>query len=174
MILVISGTNRRSSKTGKVAHQYFELLKQHQPDAKFLSLEDLPIDFISPDVYDNKSEAVIRIQKEFVNPAKKIVFILPEYNGGIPGILKLFMDVLDVKPAFNNKKAAMVGLSDGRNGNLLGLDSFTSVLHHLHITIMPQRVNIANLDKEVNDKGVLENAGLLQRLQKHVEQVIAF
>jgi len=174
MILIISGTNRRNNKTVLVAKLYEALVTDAGETSKVLSLENLPDAFLHPDIYDASHHEIENIESEYLNPATKFIFIVPEYHGDYPGILKLFLDVVNVKSGFQNKRAALVGLSDGRHGNVRGLDSLTGVLHHLNVAVLPFKVNISGLNKELDELGNIKSEATLNRMKNQVKQLIAF
>ena len=45
-----------------------------------------------------------KIEKEILMPAQKFIFISPEYNGSIPGVLKCVFDISDVQKHGGVKK----------------------------------------------------------------------
>src|SRR5690606_21689357 len=89
--LIISGTNRNRSNSLKVARFYQKQLEKKGAEFDILSLEDLPANIAQTDLYGNRSEDFALIQEK-ISAAKLFVFIIPEYNGSYPGILKLFID----------------------------------------------------------------------------------
>jgi len=113
MITVISGTNKKNSLTRQVAAIYTKQLQVAGNEVKQLLLEELDYSFISADMFSLRPEYITRLQVEYFNSASKFVFVVPEYNGSFPGILKVLLDTFDVKPAFENKKAALVGVATG-------------------------------------------------------------
>src|SRR5215467_8657568 len=114
MYLIISGTNRIDSNTIKIAQQYQQLLSGKKIDARVLSLVGL-------DVLE-RNRSYIEIEDELLIPAQKFIFISPEYNGSIPGVLKCLFDISDVKKTWAGKKALLTGVSTGRAGNLRGME----------------------------------------------------
>ena len=110
MITVISGTNRRKSFTYPVALQVYNLLRKYATDeVKFLSLEKLPLDLFHTGMYNEngQSKSFISLQNEFMIPAKKFLIVMPEYNGGFPGVLKMFIDACSIREknkTFDEKK----------------------------------------------------------------------
>src|SRR4051812_48645001 len=119
MITIISATNRPNSSSLKVAKNYMQLMEKQGVELKLLSLELLPFDFILTDLYSKRSENFQQLLNEYIIPANKFVFMIPEYNGSFPGILKTFLD--GIPPDLNRgKKAALMGISSGRAGNLRG------------------------------------------------------
>ena len=114
MITVISGSNRKGSECLKFAKKYVECFEtQSDEKIRLLSLEDMAHDWFHAAMYDEPSQSLIEIQDEYILPADKFFFVLSEYNGSLPGSLKLFLDALSVREivaTFKNKKAAMAGI----------------------------------------------------------------
>ena len=152
MYLIISGTNRADSNTIRVAQQYQVLLNKKQIDSKLLSLEGLNVLQRNPDF--------IKVENEFLIPAQKFIFISPEYNGSIPGVLKCMFDISDVKKAWAGKKALLTGVSTGRAGNLRGMEDLTGILHYMRVIVHPDKLPISIVDKlfigpDIVDKSTL-------------------
>src|SRR5882724_1574969 len=109
MITIIIGTNRPDSNTGKVAAQYLQLLSGKGIKARLLSLEGLNV--------HERNLDIEQLEKDFLIPSDKFIFISPEYNGSIPGVLKALIDATDIKKVWPGKKALLTGISTGRAGN---------------------------------------------------------
>lgn len=174
MILVISGTNRQNNVTSRVAATYQQLLKESGQESLLLNLEDLPIDFVfNNDVMGNSSPAFSDIVKRFIVPADKLVVIVPEYNGGMTGVLKAFIDGIWPEQLYG-KKAALVGVASGRAGNLRGLDHLTNIFHYLEITVLPFKVPISSVDNLLDDNGNLTDSKTLDSLRKQIGKFLNF
>ncbi len=180
MITVFSGTNRKNNRSHLVAQTIYELLKKHsKEEVLFFSLEDLPHDFVNNAMYstDGQSDALAAIQDKYLIPATKLYFVVPEYNGGIPGILKLFIDACSIREyaaSFHGgKKAALVGVAAGRSGGLRGLEYMTGFLNYLQINVLPNKLPVSTIEKLLeNDK--LTDEGTLKALEQQVQQFVAF
>ncbi len=57
----------------------------------------------------------LKIENEILIPTQKFIFIIPEYNGTFPGVLKAMIDNSDI--IRYHKKAILTGVSSGRAGN---------------------------------------------------------
>ncbi len=137
MILIISGTNRKGSNTLKVAKHYEQILKEKGEKVEILSLEEIK--------HLHKDETFIKLENDYLIPATKFIIIAPEYNGTFPGILKLMIDLCDLKSVFYGKKAALVGVANGRAGNLRGLDHLTNILNYIKLNVMPNKLPISGI-----------------------------
>lgn len=154
MTTIISGTNRQGSYTLKVAEYYQRQLREKGLDAHLLSLLQLPEGLLGSDLYGKRSPQFQVIQ-EIVTTTDKFLFVIPEYNGSFPGVLKLFIDACDFPGSFYEKKAALVGVSSGKYGNVRGIDHFNGVCGYLHLHVMPLRIHLAAIKQELNAAGDL-------------------
>jgi|SRR5690606_15302446 len=146
MITIISGTDRKGSMTLKLAKLYYEMMAAQTDAVRLLSLENL-------NVCDRNHPDMKKIQEEILIPSEKFVFIMPEYNGSFPGILKLFIDNTDIRKVWWHKKAAIIGLADGRGGNLRGIDHLTSILHYLKMNVFYNKIPISKINEELSSSG---------------------
>lgn len=167
MITLISATNRPGSYTEKVAAVYTERLQLKNVPFQYFSLLDMPQDLLNNSMYDKpRNQQMLALEQSILIPASKFIFVMPEYNGSYPGILKAFIDASDIKQCFHNKKAALVGVADGRAGNLRGMDDFTNVLNHMKINVLHLKIPISNIGAQFNENGQFtaqETVGLMDR-----------
>ena len=180
MITIICGTNRENSGTEKVASYILHLLQEHYAgQVHLISLTDLSNDMLHPGMYEKDGQAaqIVEHQDKYVLPAEKFWFVFPEYNGGFPGILKLYLDALSVrkyKESFKGKKACLTGISSGRAGNLRGMEHLTGVLNHLGTVVMPNRLPISSIEKILIGKAVINNPDTRKELEKQVLEFVDF
>ena len=152
MYTIISGTNRIGSQTEKVAAEYKRILREKNIDAGILSLINL-------DVLE-RTAGFIKIENEILIPTQKFIFILPEYNGTFPGVLKAMIDNSDIKKVWHNKKALLTGISTGRAGNLRGIDHLTASLHYMKMHVHYNKLPISIIEKVMDKKGRLDEETL--------------
>lgn len=171
--LIISGTNRLNSNTLKVSKYYQKILAEKQHETEILALTDLPENLSVTDLYGKRSEAFFKILKK-VNEADKFIFVIPEYNGSFPGILKLFIDACDFPDSFYEKKAALVGLSSGKYGNIRGIDHFTGVCNYMHLNVMPLKIHLTYINKDLNDLGHFITEDSIKFINQQIDKFIKF
>ena len=165
MYTIISATNRAGSHTEKVARQYQKILNEKGVVAKIFSLKNL-------DVLD-KNPDFLKAENEFLIPAQKFIFIMPEYNGSFPGVLKAMIDISDIRKAWWGKKALLTGVSTGRAGNLRGMDHITGVLNYIKIVVHPNKLPISVIDKVLDADGTINN-NTLQAIDQQLDEFINF
>lgn len=174
MITIIVGTNRPNSRARRIANIYAAILDDLGAPHQTLDLADLPADFIHTALYHNvgKHDAFNQLVRQ-AEAADKLVFIVPEYNNSIPGVLKGFIDGLPYPGGVRGKKAALVGLSSGSQGGLLALSHLTDILMYLGTTVMPARVRLPSIDQHLDSGGELTNTLYLQLLREQATQLLA-
>jgi len=173
MTLIVSATNRLNSNTLILSKYYQKILNQKGVEAQILSLTDLPDNLIVTDLYKKRSDAFLPFQ-ELIDKAGKIIFIIPEYNGSFPGILKVFIDACDYPNSFRNKKAALVGHSSGKYGNIRGIDHFTGICHYTGMEVMPLKIHITYISKELDENGDLTDPNTVKFSHEQIDKFIEF
>ena len=163
---IISATNRKDSNTLKIAEAYRDLLAERGIQARLLTLEGL-------NVLD-RGEDLEEVEKQFLIPADKFIFIVPEYNGSFPGILKALMDNSDIRRAWWGKKALLTGVSTGRAGNLRGLEHLTGILHYLKVSVHHNKLPISVVDKLLDEQGKLVDPATLAVIGEQLDEFISF
>lgn len=173
MITIIAATNRPNSNTLKVAKYYQQQLKQKGVESNLFSLEHLPIDVLNTDMFGKRSTAFQKIQ-DLISNTDKFLFVMPEYNGSYPGVLKVLIDACNFPDSFYDKKTALVGLSSGKYGNIRGVDHFTGVCHYIHLHILPLRIHIPNIKTELDPDGNLIKEDTIKFTNEQIEKFIKF
>ncbi|MBL7911185.1 MAG: NAD(P)H-dependent oxidoreductase [Bacteroidia bacterium] len=157
-IVVVSCTNRQNSNTLKVSKIYEEILKAKKVDVKILDFCTLPENVAFSEVFGKRTESYSALLEKFVSNNRKFIFVVPEYNGSFPGILKTFLDSVSPKE-WNFKDVCLVGVSTGRAGNLRGLEHLTGILNYLKMHVYYNRLPISVVDKIMNVDGKFSDEG---------------
>ncbi|WP_181306830.1 NADPH-dependent FMN reductase [Rufibacter sp. XAAS-G3-1] len=174
MILIISGTNRPNSITLQVAKLYQQQLTVRGQSSEILDLQDLPLDFASPNLYKSElySQEFLSLRSR-VAAVQKMVFIVPEYNCSFPGVLKAFIDGLEYPDALRRKKGALVGLSTGSQGGNIALSHLTDVLHYCGLHVLAQKPRFPYIHKHLHE-GQFTNPLYRQLLEEQIEELLTF
>jgi NAD(P)H-dependent FMN reductase len=173
MIVIIAGTNRPGSNTRKVAthvHAHYHSLgvKTH-----LLDLTELPPEIFSSASYAEKPVAF----EKFTGPilaADGLVIVTPEYNGGMPGVLKYFIDMLPFPESFEQRPVCFVGLAAGVWGALRPVEQLQAIFSYRNAYIYPERVFMPGIGKLLNEAGQFTSPDLEKRLGKQAEGFIGF
>lgn len=174
MITIISGTNRPESNSRAVADLYARMLFDRGVENRIMDLADLPADFTTTALYDNtgKNEDFNRLS-DMIMTSDKFVFVVPEYNSSFPGVLKAFIDGLDYPYSFQDKKAALVGLSSGMQGSGLALSHLTDILNYLGMHVMAMKLKLAHIKKNFDGK-IITNQLYQELIEQQIAQLIQF
>jgi chromate reductase, NAD(P)H dehydrogenase (quinone) len=176
MITVISSTNRKGSNSIKIAKHYVQLLEKHSTEeVKLLDLETIPMSWYENEGLkaDHHHPELKKIQEDCIIPAERFVFIIPEYNGSFPGVLKLFIDACSLYKMgesfkVGTKKALLAGVASGRAGNLRGLEHFSGVLNYLNVIVMPNRLPISSVHALFDESGAVKDESTLKVTEMQV------
>jgi len=174
MITIVVGTNRTDSTSEQVAFYYQSLLAEHQAESQIINLIDLPQDFVFSALYKNSGKnAQFNLLRQSILEAERYVFIVPEYNGSFPGVLKAFIDGMPYPSPFENKKIALVGLSSGVQGGALALSHLTDIFSYLNGNVLGTRVKLIQVEKNMAD-GKITNTLYNQLLNSQIERFLKY
>ena len=175
MYTLIAGTNRKGSQTYKVARQYLKLMQEAELPVKFLDLQaELTPEIFNEDMYEKSVGVIKRIQDEYLADAEKFVLVVPEYNGSMAGVFKLFIDTTDIPECWYGKKACLVGVAAGRAGNLRGMEHLTGILGHIHMNVFWNKIPMSKIDDRLNEDGEFVDEADLSLLRKQLKGFIEF
>ncbi|GAB4239490.1 MAG: hypothetical protein Tsb0034_15540 [Ekhidna sp.] len=174
MITIVSGTNRQNSNSLLVATHYQEILKEKNTPSTLLDLTELPANFIESALYDQqgKNEAFNPILNH-MKDAQKFVFVVPEYNGSFPGVLKVFLDALDFPGTLQGKKCALVGISSGIQGSVMAMSHLTDIFNYLGMHVLANKPKITGINSKL-ENGKLVDEASLRRIREQADAIINF
>lgn len=180
MITIIIGSNRKNNLTSVFANYAFTSLKeQSEEEVSILDLSELGPGIIHDAMYSKgqQSEEVSEIQNKYFIPSDKFWFFVPEYNGSIPGIVKLLLDAISVRDyqgTFGNKKACITGIASGRAGNLRGMDHLADILNHMNVAVLPNKQPISSIYSLINESKELTDQKTKACLDTQKEAFLSF
>ena len=126
--------------------------------------------FYDGDVETAGDPDVVAEFKAAVHAADLVLLVTPEYNGGLPAVLKNAVDWGSRPPrpqAWDAKPVAIMGATPGRLGTALAQRSLRESLAGLNAHVMPQpRVLLAGAGKLFDEDLRLTDTGTAERLDK--------
>ena len=174
MTTIIVGTNRTEAVSRQVAEYYQTLLTQRDIPNQLLDLHQLPADFLTTALYENNGQnAAFNALSTMIADSEKLVFIVPEYNGSFPGILKTFIDGLTYPSPLQDKKCALVGLSSGMQGGGIALSHLTDVLNYLGTQVLALKPKLALIEKYFDGRAFSHRI-YREVLDTQADQLVAF
>jgi len=142
--------------------------------SEVIDLRDLPKDYLSSALYENSgNNSDFNLIREKMIQAQKFVFILPEYNGSFPGVLKAFIDGLEFPRTFTGKKCALVGVSTGMLGSSHAMSHLTDILNYCGTHVLARKPRLTKITDFLTD-GILNNDAYRSQLQKQIRELINF
>jgi NAD(P)H-dependent FMN reductase len=150
MIEIIAGTNRPGSNTLKVANLIEKLYRDLGVEAQVLSLELMPPEIFDPQSYAKKPESWKRITDRVVN-ADGLHIVTPEYNGGFPGVLKYFIDMLPFPESFEHRCVCFTGHAAGIWGAFRPVEQLQMIFGYRNAYILPERVWFTQIHTRLDD-----------------------
>ncbi|MAL18983.1 MAG: NADPH-dependent oxidoreductase [Balneola sp.] len=170
---IISSTDRPNSNALKVSKYVQSLYKERGVEAGVISLADFPLKEVIGGPYGKDLPAVEKFRRPIVE-ADGLIFVIPEYNGSYPGILKLFVDYLPFPQAFEKMPMAFIGESAGAFGALRSVEQFQMVANYRNALQFPERVFIPRVTDEFDEESGLKDEFKQKLLLSQIDNFIKF
>lgn len=154
-VAVFVGSIKKDSLNRKLA-QAVEKLAPKDITFEYVDISKLPL-------YNEDLEAdfptTARKLKESIEAADGVLFVTPEYNRGIPGVLKNAIDWASrpwQQSSFEKKPAAIIGASPTPNGTNQAQQQLRNVVLYLNMKLLGQpEVYFNYAAKKFNERGEL-------------------
>ena len=171
---VVVGSLRRESFNRVLANAITKLAPAEFAFQQ-LRIDDLPL--YNQDDDAKQAEPVKRLKSE-IAASDALLFVTPEYNRSMPGLLKNALDHAS-RPygqnAWAGKPAAVLGASIGATGTALAQQHLRNVLAYLDVATLGQpEVFIQVKDGLFDDKGNLASPGTTKFLQGFMDRYVAW
>src|SRR5215475_9043906 len=173
MMTLISGTNRPGSNTRKVARHVEEIYAELKVPLHVLDLAQLPQEIFSASSYVEKPKSFHPFADAILKSSGLHV-VTPEYNGGIPGVLKYFIDMLKFPESFEHRPVCFTGLSAGIWGAIRPIEQLWGVFGYRNAYIFPERVFLPGINNLLDESGRLNDPEFMKRLRKQAEGFVYF
>ncbi|WP_419165559.1 NADPH-dependent FMN reductase [Candidatus Palauibacter sp.] len=166
-MLAMAGSQRRRSFNRALLRAALERIPEGVESREF-DPSRLPF-------YDGDLEAAgdpdpVKELKEAVRAADLVLLVTPEYNGGLPAVLKNAVDWGSRPPrpqAWDGRPVAIMGATPGRLGTALAQRSLRESLAGLNARVMPQpRILLAGAGALFDGDLRLADEAIGQRLDK--------
>lgn len=168
MMTLIVGTNRPGSNTRKVARQIEQLYAELRTPLHIIDLAHLPPSVFDPGSYAEKPAAFKPFSDAVLN-ATGLIVVTPEYNGGMPGVLKYFIDMLKFPESFERRPVCFVGVAAGMWGALRPIEQLQAIFGYRNAYIYPERVFLSGIGQLLDTEGRLKDPELVQRLRQQAQ-----
>jgi chromate reductase len=173
-IAVVVGSIRSASINRKLA---LALAALGPKDWSFeqLRIDDLPL--YNQDHDKEPAETVKRLKSE-IAAAQGVLFVTPEYNRSVPGVLKNAIDHASRpygQSAWAGKPAGVIGTSGGQIGTAMAQQHLRNILAYLDMPTLGQpEAFIQFKDGLIDDKGQVTVDATREFLQKWMDAYVAW
>ncbi|HEV7123101.1 MAG TPA: NAD(P)H-dependent oxidoreductase [Rhodanobacter sp.] len=173
-IATFVGSLRKDSFNRRLARAV-EKLAPAEFAFKHVQIDNLPL--YSQD-FDADYPAVAMQLKKDIEAVDGLLFVTPEYNRSIPGVLKNAIDIAS-RPwgtnSFAGKPAGVLGTSIGSTGTALAQQHLRNVLAYLDVPVLAQpEVFIHFKDELIAEDGSIASDGTRKFLQGFVDKYAAW
>jgi NAD(P)H-dependent FMN reductase len=170
-LLIVSGSLRRSSYNTALARSAAELTPVDVRAELLDGLAELP----PYDADETGVPAPAAAIRHRVADADAVLFVTPEYNGSVPGVLKNAVDWLS-RPrgdaALAGKKVAVIGASPGQYGALWAQTDLRRILGIAGARVIGDELPIARVQGLVDSSGTLTDERTRERIAAQVARLM--
>jgi NAD(P)H-dependent FMN reductase len=183
-ITLVCGTDRPGSKTRLITDYIYRRLSGQASNADthaqpmeltILDMADFPTADVATGPYGKTPLSVEAFNQPFLD-ADGVIFVIPEYNGSFPGILKLFIDYLPHPEALKGVPVGYVGNASGYFGGLRAVEQLQMVCGYRYARSFEERVFIPAVHKDFDpEKGILDEFrnSLMESFLEHFPRFVA-
>lgn len=167
---IIVGTNRPDSNSKKVALLVQKMFELKGEKVELLDLAEIEVEQIHGGHFGGKTALPPKLSAavDSVSKSDGIIFVIPEYNGSMPGVLKSFVDQWKFPETFEGRPTAFIGLG-GMWAGLRPVEHMMQVMSYRNGYLFPIRVFIPFVWKVMNKEGQIEDPIILGLLNQQVE-----
>lgn len=177
-ILGISGSLRKKSYNTALLNAACALAG---PDVEMdiATLHEIPLYDGDRERDDGIPEDVTRL-KERIKASDGLLIATPEYNNGVPGVLKNAIDWLsrpprDIADVFGDRPVAVIGASPGGFGTILAQNAWLPVLRTLGTRQwFGGRLMVSKAGNVFDEDGTMTDEGTMTKLKKYLDGFAEF
>lgn len=167
MKYIISGTNRKDSRSYDLSVLIQKMYSEKSEKIEIIDLKDVGINELDETHYGSPKPKKMSETLEKINRADGLVFVVPEYNGSLPGVLKYFIDHWKYPDSFEFRPVCFVGLG-GMFGGLRAVEQLQMILGYRNAFIYPERIFMTNVWNVFKD-GKITDPVVLDLLEKQIQ-----
>lgn len=172
---IICGTNRPGSNSKLISTFVQKIYSDLNEVVEIIDLADLELCQLEPDHIGGKKPLPPKLQKavQDVTQSDGLIIVCPEYNGGMPGVLKTFIDFWKFPDSFESRPVCYIGVASGQWGGLHPIDHLTQVFGYRNSYQFPLKVYFKEVHKILKN-GQIEDPFYLKMLQNQANGFLKF
>lgn len=169
-IVAVSGSLRAESFNTRIAR----LMAEQAPRGVELQIQTLHgIPLYDGDLEEKEGiPAAVESLRHAIKSADGLILVTPEYNAGMPGVLKNALDWLtrpgeEMKPTFGGRKTALAGATPGAWGTSLAQSGALINLRQLGVHLYPGYLRVSKVHEN------LDGAEAEEKLKEQIRKWLA-
>jgi len=170
---VVVGSLRKESYARKIAENVVKLFPEDY-EIELLEIGNLPL---YNEEYDGNSPEEYESFREVVRTVDAVLFVTPEYNRSVPGVLKNALDV-GSRPygesVWDSKPAGIISHSISNLSGFGANHHLRQSLTFLNMPVVQQpEVYLANSQDLIDDNGEIKDEQTIQFLQSFIDAFVS-
>lgn len=162
-IPIILGTGREGRVSEKVAKYVKEIVTAEGHATEIIDPRDYG--FIFTDNISPRGDAY----RQKIKEADALIIVVPEYNHGYPGDLKILLDT--AYEEYFYKSVGFCGVSAGPFGGVRAIEQLKQVFSELRMKIARESVFFSSAMELFNESGI-KNKSYDERIKKMINEVV--
>ena len=160
-IPVILGTAREGRQSEKVANYVLQKAQDFGFASELIDPRDYPLEATKRKAYPEYGEKI--------DAADGYIIVVPEYNRGYPGELKMLLD--SFYPEYARKPVGICGVSSGPTGGVRAVEQLKLVTITFQMVAIRESVYFGNIEELFDEKGNIQDKEYDKRVQKFLEEM---
>lgn len=174
-ILGVAGSLRQ----GSLNRALLRAAQSLAPEGVTLGAFDLkPVPLYDGDVEAAGEPPGVAAFKQAIRDADGVLFVTPEYNHGVPGVMKNAVDWASRPPAdaaLNGKPVGVIGASPGQTGTARGQSQLRQAFEFTNSLCMPQpELLVFRAHEKFDASGALTDEATAKYLRRYLEAFAAW
>lgn len=173
-IVVVSSSTRKDRVSHRVALMLIAEIHKRNHLADMIDLNALKLPPFEERLSHlvKKPAKLIKVEKALL-AADGIIFLTPEYNGGISSGLKNFIDVFAKKP-FEGKPIGVSTASDGIMGGIRAAYQLQQIVLSIFGYPIPRMLTVPEMATQMDENGVIINPKFQPKVDAFLDQFLEF
>lgn len=171
----MSGSLRTGSWNTKLLNLAVPLLRAKSVEVDVFDFRAAQVPIYDPDTSDTNYPPQVADAKERIRSADGFLLVSPEYNNGIPGGLKNFIDFISRPPKeqpWRGKIVAHLGATPGGFGTLYSQAQIRQIFNSLSAWSMPGHFVVSSAPAAFDDAGQLRDPARAAELDKFITRFV--
>lgn len=172
-VLVVPGSLRSGSYNVALARAAQELAPDDVEVSVYEALGAIPP--YDADADGEHPPAAVRDLRERIAGADAVLFVTPEYNGSVSGVLKNAVDWAS-RPRANaslaGKTVAVAGVTTGQYGAIWAQQDLRRILGIAGARVIEGELPVAQAERVFDRDGRLVDTAVAERLRRHLERLV--